>query len=156
MGTGSGGRDAMEMVSTAQVERVPGIFFSMFAIFACSAGVAWRKMRALRSPAISDRASVPRVRRKLSLKPRTPTRAATPMATESTTKPNLPGADFRSRQAIAAARLQLRARLLLRGSAMVRLGLTLVGSGFRPVRQRVFGAGNVPQGGLAVGGCRHF
>src|SRR5271157_1460161 len=70
-------------------------------------------MRALRSPAISDRASVLSVRRKLSLNPRTPTRAATPTATDSTTKPNLPGADFRSRQPMAAARFQLNARLAI-------------------------------------------
>src|ERR1700728_3974193 len=72
-------------------------------------------MRALKSPAIKDRASAPRVWRKLSLNPRTPTSAATPTATESTTKPNLPGADFRSAQPIAAARFQLRARLAMTG-----------------------------------------
>ena len=53
------------------------------------------------------------VRRKLSLNPRTPTSAATPTATDSTTNPNLPGADFRSRQAMAAARFQLNDRLLM-------------------------------------------
>ena len=52
-------------------------------------------MRALKSPAISDRASVISVVRKLSLNPRTPTSAATPTATESTTNANLPGADFK-------------------------------------------------------------
>ena len=52
-------------------------------------------------------------RLKLSLKPRTPTSAATPTATESTTNANFPGADFRSRQAMAAARFQLKARLAI-------------------------------------------
>src|SRR5580700_11018898 len=113
-------------------------------------------MRALRSPAISERASVPSVRRKLSLKPRTPTSAATPMATESTTKPNLPGADFRSRQAIAAARFQLNARFLLTGSAMVGLGLSPFGGGFGLVGQRVFDDAAVAQDNLAVGGAGHF
>src|SRR5579859_7925135 len=67
-------------------------------------------IRALRSPAISERASVISVLRKLSLNPRTPTSAATPTATDSTTNANLPGADFRSRHAIAAARSQPSAR----------------------------------------------
>ncbi len=62
---------------------------------------------------MSERASVVSVRRKLSLKPRTPTSAATPMATDSTTNANLPGADFKSRQAIAAARFQVNARLAI-------------------------------------------
>ena len=70
-------------------------------------------MRALRSPASSERASVFKVWRKLSLSPRTPTRAATPTATERTTKPNFPGADLRSRQPMAAARFQLNARLAI-------------------------------------------
>src|SRR5579872_2508894 len=70
-------------------------------------------MRALRSPAISERASKVSVRRKASLKPRTPTRAATPTATDKTTNANFPGADFRSRQPIAAARFQLNARLAI-------------------------------------------
>src|SRR5260370_41683430 len=95
-------------------------------------------MRALRSPAMSERAWVARVRRKLSLNPRTPTSAATPIATESTTKPNLPGADFRSRQAMAAARFQPRARFLNWGSAMLGLGLNLFGSGVRLAGRRGF------------------
>src|SRR5208337_429961 len=70
-------------------------------------------MRALRSPASSERASVFKVWRKLSLSPRTPTKAATPTATERITKPNLSGADFRSRQPMAAARFQLNARLAI-------------------------------------------
>src|ERR1039458_1038266 len=94
-------------------------------------------MRALRSPAISERASVPRVRRKLSLKPRTPTRAATPTATESTTKPNLPGAERRSRQPMEAARRQLNARLAM-------LLLSRVG-------QAVFDDQAVAEDDLAVG-----
>ena len=70
-------------------------------------------MRALKSPAISDRASPDSVFLKLSLKPRTPTSAATPTATDNTTKPNLPGADFKSRQPMAPARFQLSARLAI-------------------------------------------
>src|ERR1700683_1958806 len=70
-------------------------------------------MRALKSPAINDLASVLKVFLKLSLNPLTPTSAATPTATDSTTNPNLPGADFRSRQPIAAARSQLNARLAI-------------------------------------------
>src|SRR5580698_593968 len=70
-------------------------------------------MCALRSPAMRPRACAESVPRKLSLRPRTPTRAATPTATESTTKANLPGADLRSRQAMAEARDQLRARLAI-------------------------------------------
>src|SRR5947209_2405251 len=140
MGTGSGGREAIEMVSTTQVERVPGMFFSMPASFACSEAAGCRKMRALRSPAMRARASVPRVRRKLSLKPRTPTSAATPMATESTTNPNLPGADLRSRQAMAAARFQPRERFFMTRSAMLGLGLDLDlgGGGFGGKGQCVF------------------
>src|SRR3569833_4723203 len=68
-------------------------------------------MRALRSPAISERDSVINVVLKLSLNPRTPTKAATPTATDNTTNANFPGADFRSRHAIAEARLHPSARL---------------------------------------------
>src|SRR5271165_2915040 len=100
-------------------------------------------MRALRSPAMSDRASVDSVRRKLSLNPRTPTSAATPMATDNTTKPNLPGADFRSRQPMAAARFQLKARLAI---------LTLLR---RRRRQSVFDHQSVPQHDLAIGAAGH-
>ena len=111
-GTGSGGTEAIESVSVTHVERLPGIFcFDRLDLSVIVRSSGTWKMRALRSPAISERASVEKVRRKLSLNPRTPTSAATPIATESTTKPNLPGADFRSRHAMAAARFQLRARL---------------------------------------------
>src|SRR5580692_9288939 len=89
-------------------------------------------MRALRSPAISDLASVVRVFRKLSLNPRTPTRAATPTATDSTTNANLPGADFRSLQPIAAARFQPRARL-----AILRLVLGERFGSLRRIWQRI-------------------
>src|ERR1017187_4985060 len=105
-------------------------------------------MRALRSPAISDRASTPRVRRKLSLKPRTPTRAATPTATDSTTKPNLPGADFKSRQPMAPARFQLNARL-----AILRL---LRNPGGRREGQTVLHDQPVPQHDLAIRAAGHF
>src|SRR5579863_3657793 len=107
-------------------------------------------MRALRSPAISDRASLDSVRRKLSLNPRTPTSAATPMATDNTTNPNLPGADFRSRQPMAAARFQLRARFRLRadsGSAMAHLPGH---SGSGVVGQRVFQDPPVLQHDLSI------
>src|ERR1700722_13996292 len=70
-------------------------------------------MRALKSPAIKHRASASDVWRKLSLPPPPPTSAATPTATESTTIPNLPGADFRSRQPMAPARFQLNSRLAI-------------------------------------------
>jgi hypothetical protein len=66
-----------------------------------SSSVGVRKSRALKSAAISDLDSKPKVFLKLSLKPRTPTSAATPTATESTTNPNFPGADFKSRHAMA-------------------------------------------------------
>src|ERR1700679_2937561 len=92
---------------------VPLSVFSIELIFLLSSAVGSRNRRALKSPAIRARDSVPSVLRKLSLKPRTPTRAATPTATESTTKPNLPGADLRSRQPMAAARCQLNARLAI-------------------------------------------
>src|SRR4051812_17744608 len=95
-------------------------------------------MRALRSPAISERASVDSVRRKLSLNPRTPTSAATPMATDNTTNPNFPGADLRSRQPIAAARFQLRARLLLRVDPLSTIAHLFGNGGAGLIRQRVF------------------
>src|ERR1035437_884830 len=101
-------------------------------------------MRALRSPAIIERASVPKVRRKLSLKPRTPTSAATPTATESTTKPNLPGAERRSRQPMAPARFQLNARLAI---------FLLV---LNRVRQAVFHNQPVAQHNFAVGAAGYF
>src|ERR1035441_6911499 len=111
-------------------------------------------MRALRSPAISERASVPRVRRKLSLKPRTPTSAATPTATESTTKPNLPGAERRSRQPMAPARFQLNARLAI---LFLVLDENLAGAGDRlRARQAVFHDQAVAQHNLAVGAAGHF
>src|SRR4051812_46660006 len=152
MGTGPGGTEAMEMVSTTQVSSLPGIFFSMSAIFARSASVGWRKMRALRSPAMRERASEPRVRRKLSAKPRTPTRAATPMATERTTKPNLPGADLRSRTAMAAARRQPRARFARTGALPT---AHLLGLGIGEIRQRVFHNHAIAEVDLAVCGCGH-
>src|ERR1035438_10156893 len=110
-------------------------------------------MRALRSPAISERASTPSVWRKLSLKPRTPTSAATPTATESTTKPNLPGADLRSRQPIAAARFQLRARLAMAG---LPLGGNSVSIDRSAIWQRVFHNHAVAQHDAAIGSARHF
>src|ERR1017187_2377226 len=100
-------------------------------------------MRALRSPAISDRASVLKVRRKLSLNPRTPTSAATPTATDRTTNPNLPGADFRSRQPMAPARFQLNARL-----AILRL---LRHCGLDDERQCVFNDHAVAKHDFAIG-----
>src|SRR6516225_4695981 len=108
-------------------------------------------MRALRSPAINDRASVESVCRKLSLNPRTPTSAATPMATDSTTKPNLPGADFKSRHAIAAARFQLNTRLLP-GAAVSAIGhLLCCLIQLRFVRQRVFNDLAVLENDFAIG-----
>src|SRR6202041_2601660 len=92
---------------------VPLSVFSIAPIFLLSSAVGSRNRRALKSPAIRARDSVPSVLRKLSLKPRTPTRAATPTATESTTKANLPGADLRSRQPMAAARCQPNAGLAI-------------------------------------------
>ena len=111
MGTGSGGTEAMEMVSVTQVVRIP--WADKVLILACSEGEAIWLWRAARSPAMRERASRVRVVRKLSLKPRTPTRAATPTATERTTKTNLPGAERRSRPAMTAARDQLRGRLAI-------------------------------------------
>src|SRR5215472_15415361 len=113
-------------------------------------------MRALRSPAISDRASIDSVLRKLSLNPRTPTSAATPMATDNTTNPNLPGADFKSRQPMAAARFQLSARFRVRvgtGSAMAHL---FGHRRRRLVRQRVFHHPAVLQHDFAIRPARHF
>src|SRR3984885_15649323 len=102
-------------------------------------------MRAVGSPAINDLASVPSVFLKLSLKPRTPTSAATPTATESTTKPNLPGADLRSRQPMAAARCQLNARLAIGAP----LWDTLIRSSHN--RKRVLDDHAVAQNNFAVG-----
>src|SRR3954465_13512763 len=113
-------------------------------------------MRALRSPAIKDRASVDRVRRKLSLNPRTPTSEATPMATDKTTKPNFPGADLRSRQPIAAARFQLRVRFLMRGSPGSAIAYLLRHRGPGFVRQCVLDYLAVLQHDLAVGLAGHF
>src|SRR5215469_2595740 len=113
-------------------------------------------MRALKSPAMSERASVESVLRKLSLNPRTPTRAATPMATDNTTKPNFPGADLRSRHAIAAALFHPSARLLRRmgsGSAIAHL---LGDYGSRFVRQSVFHDPAVFQHDLAIGPACHL
>src|SRR5579863_4570448 len=98
-------------------------------------------MRALKSPAISDRASVFKVERKLSLNPRTPTSAATPTATDSTTKLNLPGEALRSRQPIAAARRHPNARL-----AILRL----------PLDKHVFHHQAILQNNLPVGAARNF
>ena len=148
-GTGSGGTDAIEIVSVTHVRSLPGIPFSRLASFCSSSAFGWRKIRALRSPAISDRASVIKVVRKLSLKPRTPTSAATPTATERTTKANLPGADFRSRQPMAAARCQVRAR-----SAILLLVLDERLDGIRG--QRVFDDHAVFQNDLAIGAGRYF
>src|ERR1017187_5123085 len=107
-------------------------------------------MRARRSRAISERASVPRVRRKLSLKPRTPTSAATPTATDSTTKPNLPGAERRSRQPMAPARFQLNARLAI-------LHPVLNCNHTRPViGQRIFYDHSVLEDNLAVGAAGYL
>src|SRR4051794_25708079 len=107
-------------------------------------------MRALRSPAISERASADSVRRKLSLNPRTPTSAATPIATDRTTKPNLPGADLRSRQPMAAARFQLRARLLLPADPRSPIAHLFRNGGPGFVRQRVFDHAPVSQHHLAI------
>ena len=73
------------------------------AILPVSASVGTCVMCALKSPAISERAWPESVPLKLSLNPRTPTSAATPTETDSTTKAKLPGADFRSRQPMDAA-----------------------------------------------------
>src|SRR5215472_15819667 len=105
---------------------------------------------------MSERASVDSVRRKLSLKPRTPTSAATPMATDKTTKPNLPGADLRSRHAIAAARLQPRARLLRRTGAASSMAHLRGNGGTRFIGQRVFHYLPVFQHDLAVSPAGHF
>src|ERR1700751_2358359 len=113
-------------------------------------------MRALRSPAMSERASVDSVRRKLSLKPRTPTSAATPIATDNTTNPNLPGADFRSRQAMAAARFQLSVRLLPRGSAGSAMAHLLGNRRAGFIRQRILDDLSVFEHDLAVGPAGHL
>ncbi len=69
----------------------------------CSSGVSCWKVRAERSPAMMERARRSRVVRKDAEKPRTPVRAATPIATESSTKRNLPREERISRAAILAA-----------------------------------------------------
>src|ERR1700733_8108120 len=108
-------------------------------------------MRALKSPAINERASVVSVRRKASLKPRTPTSAATPTATERTTNANFPGADFRSRQPIAAALFQLSARL-----AIVSLARDEDLRRIRNKRQRVFDDHAIFQDDFAIGATGHL
>ncbi len=109
-GTGLGGTEAIETISVTQVVWM-GLLDSdeSAAMAARSAGVGCWLVRAVRSPAISERASRLSVARKISLNPRTPTRAATPMVTESTTKRNFPGAERRSRIAMEAARCQVSA-----------------------------------------------
>src|SRR5258708_27282583 len=109
-------------------------------------------MRALRSPAIRERASPESVPRKLSLSPRTPTSAATPTATDRTTKPNLPGADFKSRQAMAPARFQPNARL-----AMFLLALEECFDVLRSIeRQCIFHDHAVFEHNLSVRPARYF
>src|ERR1035441_741469 len=112
-------------------------------------------MRAVRSPAISDRASVPNVRLKLSLNPRTPTRAATPIATDSTTKPNLPGADLRSRHPMVPARFQLSERFSFVVLASIILGLACR-CDFGHAGQCVFYHLPISENNLAVCHIRHF
>src|SRR5581483_3439889 len=107
-------------------------------------------MRALRSPAISDRAWPDNVRRKLLLSPRTPTSAATPTATLSTTNANLPGADFRSRHAMAAARCQLSARLAI---ALLALDESFAGADYR---RCVLDDHTIFEHDLAIGLACHF
>src|SRR5579863_586987 len=113
-------------------------------------------MRALRSPAMSERASVDSVRRKLSANPRTPTSAATPIATDNTTNPNFPGADFRSRQAIAAARFQPRARLLPRGSPESAMAHLFGNRRSRFVWQGILDDHSILEHDLAVGPAGHL
>src|SRR5215472_3926269 len=113
-------------------------------------------MRALRSPAMSERASLESVLRKLSLNPRTPTRAATPIATDNTTKPNLPGADLRSRHAMAAALFHPRARLLRRSGSGSAIAHLLGDNRSRFERQGVFHDAAVFQHDLAVGPAGHL
>ncbi len=60
-------------------------------------------VRAERSAAMMERAWVRSVERKEDEKPRTPVRAATPMATERMTKKNLPREERISRAAMRAA-----------------------------------------------------
>src|ERR1700679_1649165 len=69
--------------------------------------VGWRNMRAERSAAMMVRASPSRVVWNESLKPRTPVRAATPMATDRITKRNFAREACSSRQAIFAAEAQV-------------------------------------------------
>src|SRR3954467_15804695 len=106
-------------------------------------------MRALKSPAIKERASVLKVRLKLSLNPRTPTSAATPTATDNTTNPNLPGADFKSRHAIAAALSQLSARLAIGLVSHARDNL-------RHRWKRIFYDHPVSKNDLSIFAARHF
>jgi hypothetical protein len=149
----------MEIVSVTQVDLIDSasfavaLCFSIPAILLFSSAVGWRKMRALKSPAISDLASKPKVLLKLSLNPRTPTSAATPTATLNTTKPNLPGADFKSRQPIAPARFQLNARLAMESNPRTSHRRIRRRSG---IRQRVLHHHSVPQHNFAIRPARHF
>ena len=65
-------------------------------------------MRAARSAAMMERARNSSEERKDAEKPRTPVSAATPMATDSRTKRNLPREECISREAIRAADFQVR------------------------------------------------
>ena len=144
------------MVSVTQVERIGRRISSRHRRnLACLVGRR-RDERCARSGRRPS-ANAPRcssVRRKLSLNPRTPTSAATPTATDSTTNPNLPGADFRSRQPMAAARFQLSARLAIAAPALrdwLQQSARAAANG-----KRVFDDQSVLQHDLAIGAAGHF
>ncbi len=94
----------MVTVSVIQVRRTPRASRPRSAA-SCS-GVGREKTRAVRSPAIRVRASPNSAWRKELLKPRTPVREPTPMATDSTTKRNLAREARISRHAMRMAARQ--------------------------------------------------
>ena len=95
------GAEAMERSSVTGVMRTP--WAVMAARPVASVGVGCWLVRAERSPARMERARSRRVVRKEFEKPRTPVRAATPMATERMTKKNLPREERISRAAMREA-----------------------------------------------------
>ena len=93
---------SVTVVSTTPVERMSSRAFSW-------PGVGCWPMRAARSAAMMERARSNSEVRKDAEKPRTPVRAATPIATERSTNRNLPRDACISREAILPADLQVSA-----------------------------------------------
>ena len=94
----------MVTVSVIQVRRTPRA--SRLRSAASCSGVGRENTRAVRSPAISVRASPNSAWRKELLKPRTPVSDPTPMATDSTTNRNFAREARISRQAMRMAARQ--------------------------------------------------